>query len=95
MFLSISRFFVSLSFFCVTIVLSSTFFPFIGGKYYFFRACVELALIALILWWGFEAGAGELERRVKEVFKRPLVKAVSLFVLMFTLAAIRNLSSQL
>ncbi len=74
--------------FSVVIVMSSTFFPFIGGKYYFFRACVEMSIAFLLLWWAFEAPVGELEEKVRRVFGQPLFIAVSAFVLAFMLATI-------
>ncbi|HTY39885.1 MAG TPA: O-antigen ligase family protein [Candidatus Paceibacterota bacterium] len=74
--------------FSVIIVMSSTFFPFIGGKYYFFRFCIELALALTILWWAFEAPPGSLEKRLEHVFSQPLFIAVSLFVLAVLLASI-------
>src|SRR3989338_2019171 len=88
MLLKISKFFLHLSVFCVLVVLAGTFFPFIGGKYYFFRVSVELALIAFLLWWGFEDAEGETFKRVKEVFSRPLVITVSIFVLTMILASL-------
>lgn len=86
MFLKTSKFFLYISLFSVLIVMPSTFFPFIGGKDYLFRFSVELALASLLLFWGFEAEAGELRRRIREVFRKPLFVAVSLFALMFLLA---------
>lgn len=68
--------------------MTSTFFPFIGGKTYFFRTAVELSAIFLLLWWGFEARDGELSARVKDMFKKPLFIAVSGFVLAFLLATL-------
>ena len=53
MFLKLSKFFLYASVFSVVVVMPSTFFPFIGGKYYFFRTAIELALISLMLWWAF------------------------------------------
>ena len=72
MFLRISKSFLYLSLFSVVVVLASTFFPFIGGKYYFFRVAVELALIFFFLWWAFQASEGEVEKRLKEVTSQPL-----------------------
>ena len=88
MFLKISKVFLYISVLSVLVVMASTFFPFIGGKYYFFRFAVELALIFLLLWWGFEAKNGELEAKFKRVYKKPLFVAVSAFVLAFLLASI-------
>ena len=88
MFLKISKVFLYISVLSVLVVMTSTFFPFIGGKYYFFRFAVELALIFLLLWWGFEAKNGELEAKFKRVYEKPLFVAVSAFVLAFLLASI-------
>ncbi|MBI2033519.1 MAG: O-antigen ligase family protein [Candidatus Liptonbacteria bacterium] len=88
MFLKLSRFFLHTSLFSVVIVMTSTFFPFIGGKYYFFRVSVELALIFFILWWAFETKAGEIKERLERLFSQPLFIAVSIFVLIYLLASI-------
>src|SRR3989344_272615 len=88
MFLRISKSFLYLSLFSIVIVLTSTFFPFIGGKYYFFRVAVELALIFFLLWWAFQASEGEVEKRLKEVISQPLFLAVSIFVLIYLLASV-------
>ncbi|MCL4437419.1 hypothetical protein M1513_00020 [Patescibacteria group bacterium] len=49
MFIKISKYCLYAALFSVLIVLPTTFFPFIGGKDYFFRVAVELALIFLWL----------------------------------------------
>jgi Kef-type K+ transport system membrane component KefB len=87
-FLHFSRFFLYAATFAVTIVLSTTFFPFIGGKYYFFRFCVELALIFLIFYWGFEDEAGEIKEKLRRLFRQPLFLAVSVFAFMFLLSSL-------
>jgi O-antigen ligase len=87
MLLKISKLFLYVSLFCVVIVMTSTFFPFIGGKDYFFRFSVELALIFFLLWWAFEARAGEVYGRIRETIKHPLFIAVSIFVLVALLAS--------
>jgi O-antigen ligase len=74
--------------FCIVVVINSILFPFIGGKDYFFRWAVELGLIAFLLWWGFEAKPGEVERAIKAAFRRPIVIATSAFVAACTLASI-------
>jgi O-antigen ligase len=74
--------------FCVLSVVNSILFPFIGGKDYFLRYAVELGLIALILWWAFEAKAGEMKRAFVTAYKKPLVKAVTIFVAAFILACL-------
>ena len=88
MFLKLSKFFIYLSVFSVVIVLTSTFFPFIGGKYYFFRVCVELALIFFLLFWAFEAQGREILDRFRKISREPLFIATSLFVLFYLLASI-------
>ncbi len=88
MLLKLSKYSLYLPLLSVVVVATSTFFPFIGGKYYFFRVTVELALIFFILWWAFEAREGEVERLVRGVAARPLFLAVSLFVLVFLLASV-------
>ncbi len=88
MLLKLSKFFLYVSVFSVLIVLNWTFFPFIGGKDYFFRTSVEWALIFFILGLGFEARKGEGLARLKKLFKQPLFLAVSIFVLAFMLATI-------
>lgn len=88
MLLKISRFFLYASLFSVIVVLPNTFFPFIGGKDVFFRVAVELSLIAVILWWGFEAPAGEMKKKFSELSKSPIVTAVSCFALAFLLASL-------
>lgn len=84
----ITRWYLYLSTMCVVIVMNSGFFPFIGGKDYFFRFAVELALASAVLWWSFEAPLGAVWPRVKKLFSRPLVVAVSAFALMFLLASL-------
>lgn len=86
--LQFSRFFLYASVFCVDIVLASTFFPFIGGKYYFFRFAVELSLIFLVLAWALEERHEEIETRVKRLLRQPIFWAVSAFALSFLLASI-------
>lgn len=88
MLLKLSKFFIYASVFSVVIVLPQTFFPFIGGKYYFFRVSVEVSLAFFILYWAFAAPAGDVRRRLERVFEKPLSIAVSVFVLMVLLSTI-------
>ena len=74
--------------FAVLIVVNSIFFPFIGGKDYFFRFTVELGLIAWLLWWAFEAKQNEVRQLYRSTFKRPLVIAVTAFVGAYLLACL-------
>jgi len=68
--------------------MTSTFFPFIGGKTYFFRTAIQLSAVFLLFWWAFEAHEGELSARVKDMFKKPLFVAVSAFAFAFLLATL-------
>ena len=88
MLLKLSKFFTYASLFCVLVVLTGAFFPFIGGKTYFFRIAVELAVAIAFLWWAFEAPTGEAEQTFRDIFRKPLVVAVSVFVLVFLLASL-------
>ncbi|MBI4087314.1 MAG: O-antigen ligase family protein [Candidatus Liptonbacteria bacterium] len=87
MLLKLSKFFLYASVFAVLIVMISAFFPFIGGKDYYFRFTVELALICFVLWWGFVAEPGAARKMAKASFAKPMFIAVSLFVLVFLLAS--------
>jgi O-antigen ligase len=84
----LAKFFAYAAVFSVVVVMSTTFFPFIGGKYFFFRFMVELGLIFLLLWWAFEAAPGELEEKLNGLFRKPLFIAVSCFVLAILLSTI-------
>jgi len=75
----IAKLYLYISVFSVLVVMDSIFFPFIGGKDYFFRFSIELSLVSLVLWWAFDARKGELKERMKALFKKPLVRAVSVF----------------
>ncbi len=84
----IAKWYLYIAVFAVVVVMNSIFFPFIGGKDYFFRFAVELALIFFMLWWAVEARNGEVESLVKTSFKNPLFIAVSAFVVMVLLACL-------
>ncbi len=84
----IAKWYLYVAVFAVVIVMNSIFFPFIGGKDYFFRFAIELALIFFILAWAFEMREGELMTHLRTAFKKPLVIAVSAFVFMFLLACL-------
>ncbi len=84
----IARWYLYVSVFAVVVVMNSMFFPFIGGKDYFFRYAVELSLICFMLSWALEMGAGELRKLLKSTYKKPLVIAVSAFVAAVLLACL-------
>lgn len=81
-YLKISRFFLFLAPFAVALVTPQTLFPFIVGKYSFFRACVDLSLIFLMLAWG----SGQFEIN-KEKLKRLISIGVFVWVFVFLLAS--------
>ncbi len=87
MLLKASKILLNVALLSCVVVLTSAFFPFIGGKDYFFRFAVELALACFILWWAFEARDHEVIHRLKEVSKKPIFIAVSIFVVAFLLAS--------
>ncbi len=84
----IATWYLYVAVFAIVIVMNSVFFPFIGGKDYFFRFAVELALIFFVLWWAFEARVGEAKELFNSIKKRPLFLAVSAFVLMVLLSCL-------
>jgi O-antigen ligase len=84
----IAKWYCYVAVFAVLIVVNSIFFPFIGGKDYFFRFAIQLGLIAWLLWWAFEAKDGEVKQTLTTIFKRPLVRAVTIFAVACLLAAI-------
>ncbi len=82
----IAKWYLYAAVFAVIIVMDSIFFPFIGGKDWYFRYAVELSLIATLFWWAFESRDGEMKNRLKHTFKKPIVMAVSAFTTAFLLA---------
>ncbi len=84
----ITKWYLYASVFAVVVVVNSILFPFIGGKDYFFRFATELALIASLLWWAFEAKADETKHMIRAAFKRPLVMAATAFTIAVELASI-------
>jgi O-antigen ligase len=86
--LTIAKAYLYVACLSIVIVASSTFFPFIGGKYYFFRVSIEAALIFFIIWWAFESQPGEVSALFAKLSTQPLFLAVSVFVLMVLLSSI-------
>jgi O-antigen ligase len=84
----IAKWYLYAAVFAAVVVMDSIFFPFIGGKDWYFRFAVELSLIAALLWWAFEARESEAESRLKHTFKKPLVRAITVFVAAFLLACL-------
>ena len=83
----ISKFFLYLIPLGIVIVSRSTLFPFIVGKYVWFRTLVDLALIFYLIGLLFnKQQLSVVSSQLSNVFKRPLVIAVSIFVFIFVLA---------
>ncbi|MFA6407413.1 MAG: O-antigen ligase family protein [Candidatus Paceibacterota bacterium] len=82
----VSKFFLLFPVLGIFIVTTSTLFPFIVGKYVWFRSTVDIALILFLLGLLFYDNQSLMWNRVKFVLKQPLVIAVSLFVFIFLLA---------
>lgn len=82
----VSRFFLYLIPFSVAIVSKGTLFPFIVGKYAYLRSVSAIALIIFLLGLLLDEKADVYIKRLKSIFKNPLVIAVSAFVSAFVLA---------
>jgi len=80
-YLKISKFFLFLAPMAVFLVTPQTLFPFIVGKYSFFRAVVDLSLIFFALAWGYKGAEINWEK-----IKRPIFRGVFLWVLVFLIA---------
>lgn len=87
-FVSIAKWYCYTAVFAVVVVMNSIFFPFIGGKDWFFRIAVELGLISFLLWWAFEAKDGETKQMILSTVRSPLFIATSIFVGMVLLASV-------
>lgn len=83
----VAKFFLILPVLTVAIVSTSTLFPFIVGKYVWFRTSVALATIFFLL--GTLLNPNEFARlKVGERLKNPLIVAVGIFVAVFLLACL-------
>ncbi|MFA4831443.1 MAG: hypothetical protein WC618_04745, partial [Patescibacteria group bacterium] len=90
----ISKFLLYIVPFSLVIVSTSTLFPFIVGKYTFFRTAVGLSLIFFLLGLGFGSYSGYSGgKKLLEKLKSPLVIAVSAFVFIFVLASFFGVDS--
>lgn len=81
----LSKFFIYASVFFVGIVSVSTLFPFIVGKYVWFRSTIGLAVIFFCIGLIQDPQSHYLDR-LKKLFKNPIVIAVTAFVAAFILA---------
>ncbi|RJQ29361.1 O-antigen ligase family protein [Candidatus Parcubacteria bacterium] len=82
----LARFFLYAAIFSVVLVTSSTLFPFIVGKYVFFRICVGLAVIAFSLGLVFKDENDEMLARMKGVITHPLAIGALVYVATFVVA---------
>lgn len=71
MFQQIARFCLYTVPLALVLVLPSTFFPYIGAKYYVFRLLVTLAGIATLLGWAFENEPLSLKERFGPILRSP------------------------
>jgi len=85
-FFKISKVFLWLAPLMIFLVTTSTLFPFIVGKYVWFRTSIDLALIFFLLGLLFQDKSSVVVSQFLANFKKPLVIAVSVFVFIFLLA---------
>ncbi|MEK7629887.1 MAG: O-antigen ligase family protein [Patescibacteria group bacterium] len=83
-----AKFFLIISVLAVAVVTVSTLFPFIVGKYTWFRTTVDLALISFLLGLVLSPEAEIYEKKFIKLLKSPLAIAVSIFVLAVILASL-------
>ncbi len=83
----LSKFFIYASVFFVGIVTVSTLFPFIVGKYTWFRSTIGLAVIFFCIGLIQDPQSHYLDR-LKKLFKNPIVITVTAFVAAFLLAGV-------
>jgi len=81
-YLKLSKFFLYLAPFAVALVTPSTLFPFIVGKYSFFRLAVDLSLIFFI--WAWASGKVVIGRKLLVKY---IVIGVAIWVAVFLLAS--------
>jgi len=93
-FFTVSKLFLFAALFCVVIVTSSTLFPFIVGKFVWFRIAASLSFIFFLLGLLFNDNispeiAGEyglVSKRFRAILREPLVIAVTAFIAMYLLS---------
>ncbi|MBI3638678.1 O-antigen ligase family protein [Candidatus Wolfebacteria bacterium] len=84
-FSKISKFLLYLVPFAAVIVYAGSLFPFIVGKYVFFRTVIDLALIFFVFGWA----AGEVKiPSFKKWFSNPLALFIFLFTLIYVVAGL-------
>ena len=84
---SASRFFLYCAPFALVIVTKSTLFPFIVGKYVWFRGSVALALVFFLLGLLFDwEKQGEYVKKVGRIIRTPLGVTITAFTALFVIA---------
>jgi len=83
-----AKFFLMVSLIGVGLVVTSTLFPFIVGKYVWFRSAIGLAALAFAFGLFFHSESEIVWRRFLKIFRNPLVIAVSVFTVVFLLACL-------
>lgn len=91
----IAKFFLYLAPFTVAIVSASTLFPFIVGKYVWFRSVVDLAFLFFLLGLLLHREAKQYETRLLKWIKLPLAIAVGAFTVTFVLAGFFGVNPQI
>lgn len=93
LFLKLTKFFLYLVPLSVIWVYQGTLFPFIVGKYIFFRTAVALAAIFFVWHWASGAAASarnnaekNAEQRRNNIMRQPLVVAVAVFALIYIIS---------
>jgi len=81
--------------FALVIVTSSTLFPFIVGKYVWFRTASALALVFFLLGLVFDKRAEEHLTRLKRVVRTPLFLAATAFAAAFLVACLVGINPHL
>jgi len=87
-YLKVSKFFLKVSVLSVVIVTTSTLFPFIVGKYSWFRASVDIALIFFCLALMLQKDLEHVWNQLRRMFRSPLVWTVTTFTAVFLLACL-------
>lgn len=85
-FFKISKFFVVITAVAIGIVTTSTLFPFIVGKYTYFRTAIDISLFFFVLGLLFSTRGKEMAERAWKVLKSPIGITVSAFTVAFLLA---------
>lgn len=84
----ISKFFLYATALTIAIVTTTTLFPFIVGKYTWFRTTVDISLLFFVIGIFFHPQGKEYGARLWKLIKSPLGIAVSAFTFFFLLACL-------